>query len=46
VVVETAVWKEIVARRRSAVAALATGDLRVSGGRLAFARFMKMFDAD
>lgn len=46
VVVDSQLWKEIIARRRSALAALAKGELSVSGGRIAFGRFMKMFEPE
>jgi alkyl sulfatase BDS1-like metallo-beta-lactamase superfamily hydrolase len=38
-----AVWKDVVAGRRGAIAAIALGALKIEGGRLAFKRFMGLF---
>lgn len=46
VVVDSQLWKEIMAQRRSALAALAKGELTVQGGRIAFGHFMKMFQPE
>jgi putative sterol carrier protein len=43
VTVDAAVWKEIAAGHRSALAALVKGDLQVSGGRLALTRLLGLF---
>jgi alkyl sulfatase BDS1-like metallo-beta-lactamase superfamily hydrolase len=43
VTVDSTVWKEILARKRNAAAAIASGEVGVEGGRIELARFLLMF---
>ena len=43
VTTDSTVWKEILANKRNAAAAIATGDVDVEGGRIALARFLLLF---
>ena len=43
VTVDSMVWKEILSRKRSAAAAIATGEVGVEGGRIDLVRFLLLF---
>jgi alkyl sulfatase BDS1-like metallo-beta-lactamase superfamily hydrolase len=43
VTVDSMIWKELLAGKRNAAAAIARGDVAVEGGRLGLARFLLMF---
>lgn len=43
VTVDSLVWKDILMRRRNALAAFATGEVQVTGGTLALVNFLRLF---